>query len=147
MSGIVGTSMAALSAIFAGFLINKLGRRNSLIGFSFLSIIATFYIWMISLGTPNTPMIYLGIILIWGTYGLLTVAIYTTSMDHVRPGREGTDFTLQIVITHLSSLIIAVLSGKIADNISYSGLFLIEALVSVTTFVALFFLYRKKSML
>jgi len=89
----------------------------------------------------------LGIILIWGTYGLLTVAIYTTSMDHVRPGREGTDFTLQIVITHLSSLIIAVLSGKIADNISYSGLFLIEALLSVATFAALFFLYRKKSLL
>ncbi len=146
MSGIVGTSVAALSAILAGFLINKLGRRNSLISFSFLSIIATFYLWMISLGTPNTPMIYLGIILIWGTYGLLTVAIYTTSMDHVRPGREGTDFTLQIVITHLSSLIIAVLSGKIADNISYSGLFLVEALLSVVTFVALFFLYRKKSL-
>jgi len=147
MSGIVGTSVAAMSSFLAAFLINKLGRNNSLIGFSFLSIIATFYLWMISLGTPNTPMIYLGIILIWGTYGLLTVAIYTTSMDHVRPGREGTDFTLQIVITHLSSLIIAVLSGKIADSISYSGLFLIEALLSVATFAALFFLYRKKSLL
>lgn len=147
MSGIVGTSVAALSALLASFLINKLGRRNSLIGFSFLSIIATFYFWMISLGTPGTPLIYLGIILIWGTYGLLTVAIYTTSMDHVRHGREGTDFTIQIVITHLSSLIIAVASGKIADSISYSGLFLVEAILSVATFVALFFLYRKKSLL
>jgi len=82
--------------------------------------------------------------LIWGTYGLLTVAIYTTSMDHVRPGREGTDFTIQIVITHLSGLIIAVMSGKIADSFTYSGLFFVEALLSVATFVALFFLYRKK---
>jgi predicted MFS family arabinose efflux permease len=146
MSGIVGTSVAALSSFLAAYLINRLGRQHSLIGFSFLSILATFYLWMISLGTPNTPMIYLGIILIWGTYGLLTVAVYTTSMDHVRPGREGTDFTLQIVITHLSSLIIAVLSGKIADNFTYSGLFLVEALLSVATFIALFFLYRKKSL-
>jgi len=145
MSGIMGTSVAALSAVLAGFLINKLGRRNSLVGFSFLSIIATCYLWMISLGTPATPLIYLGIILIWGTYGMLTVAIYTTSMDNVRPGREGTDFTIQIVITHLSSLIIAVLSGKIADSLSYSGLFLAEAILSALTFVGLFIFYRKKS--
>jgi MFS family permease len=144
MSGIVGTSVAALSSFLAAYLINKLGRRNSLIGFSFLSVIATIYLWMISLTTPATPLVYLGIILIWGTYGLLTVAIYTTSMDHVRPGREGTDFTIQIVITHLSGLIIAVMSGKIADSFTYSGLFFVEALLSVATFVALFFLYRKK---
>ena len=144
MSGIVGTSVAALSAIFAGFLIKKLGRYNSLIGFSLLGVIATAFIWLISLGTPGTPLIYLGIILIWGAYGLQTVAIYTTSMDNVRAGREGTDFTIQIVITHLSSLIIAVMSGKIADSFSYHGLFLVETALSIVTFVALLIFYRKK---
>jgi hypothetical protein len=44
-------------------------------------------------------------------------------MKIVRKGREGTDFTLQIVMTHLSSLIIAVMSGKVADAITYRGLF------------------------
>ncbi|MEI6142799.1 MAG: MFS transporter [Mariniphaga sp.] len=147
MSGIAGTSVAAISALLAGFLINKMGRRNSLIGFSLISIIATAYIWLISLGTPATPLIYGAIFLIWGTYGLLTVTIYTISMDMVRPGREGTDFTIQIVITHLSSLIIAVLSGKIADALSYSGLFLVEVVLAVATFMAVFFLYPKKKAL
>ena len=147
MSGIAGTSVATLSAFLAGFLIHKMGRRNSLIGFSLVSIIATGYIWLISLGTPATPFIYGAIFLIWGTYGLLTVAIYTISMDMVRPGREGTDFTIQIVITHLSSLIIAVLSGKIADALSYSGLFMIEVILAVATFMAVFFLYPKKRVL
>jgi MFS family permease len=144
MSGIAGTSVAACSAFLSGYLIHKMGRRNSLIGFSLISIIATSYIWLMSLGTPATPLIYGAIFLIWGTYGLLTVAIYTISMDMVRPGREGTDFTIQIVITHLSSLIIAVLSGKIADALSYSGLFLIEVVLAVATFMAVFFLYPKK---
>jgi hypothetical protein len=36
-------------------------------------------------------------------------------MDCVRPGREGTVFTIQTVITHLSSMCIVVLSGKLAD--------------------------------
>jgi predicted MFS family arabinose efflux permease len=115
-----------------------------LASFSFFGLVASFYLWIISLGAPSTPLIYLGILMLWGAYGLLTVAIYTTSMDHVRPGREGTDFTLQIVITHLSSLIISVISGKIADTVSYSGLFLIETLLGTGTFLALFFLYRKK---
>lgn len=147
MSGIAGTSIAALSALLAGFLINKFGRRNSVIGFSLISIIATSYIWLISLGSPTTPFIYGAIFLIWGTYGLLTVAVYTISMDMVRPGREGTDFTIQIVITHLSSLIIAVSSGKIADSISYSGLFLIEVFLCIATFIAVFYLYPKKKLL
>jgi predicted MFS family arabinose efflux permease len=144
MSGILGTSVAALASFAAAFLINKVGRRKSLVSFSFFGLVASFYLWIISLGAPSTPLIYLGIIMLWGAYGLLTVAIYTTSMDHVRPGREGTDFTLQIVITHLSSLIISVISGKIADTVSYSGLFLIETLLGTGTFLALFFLYRKK---
>lgn len=147
MSGIAGTSVAALSALLAGFIIHKLGRRNSLISFSLVSVIATAYLWSISLGTPGMPMIYLAVFLIWGSYGLLTVAIYTISMDMVRPGREGTDFTTQIVITHLSSLIVAVLSGKIADDFSYSGLFLIETLLCVAVFMSVFFLYPQKKMI
>ena len=55
-----------------------------------------------------------------------SVFVYTLSMKVVRQGREGTDFTIQIVVTHLSSLIIAVMSGKIADAIGYRGLFAIE---------------------
>lgn len=144
MSGIAGTAVAALSALLAGHLIHRYGRRNALIFFSLISVITTLYFWLISLGTPTTPLIYGAIFLLWGTYGLLTVAIYTISMDMVRPGREGTDFTIQIVITHVSSLIIAVLSGKIADSFTYSGLFFIEGVLAIATFISIFYLYPKK---
>jgi predicted MFS family arabinose efflux permease len=88
---------------------------------------------------PSLPVIYIGIGLLWGTYGFSTVAIYTTSMDIVRKGREGTDFTLQIVITHLSSLIIAVFSGKLGDLLGYNGLFSIEVLMCLLTLGILFY--------
>jgi predicted MFS family arabinose efflux permease len=71
------------------------------------------------------------------TYGLSTVVIYTTSMDRVRPGKEGTDFTIQIVLTHLSSLIVATQSGRIADAIGYRGLFYIEVGLVLFTIVLL----------
>ena len=88
-------------------------------------------------------MIYIGIFMLWSAYGMSTVAIYTSSMDLVRPGREGTDFTLQIVITHLSGLIMAVLSGKIADSLGYTNLFLIEIFFSIFALILLSFTLKK----
>jgi predicted MFS family arabinose efflux permease len=93
------------------------------------SLVAAAWFWVISFSTPPTAAIYAGIALLWGAYGLSTVAIYTTSMDIVRRGREGTDFTLQIVLTHLSSLVIAVMSGKIGDLVGYNRFFAIEILL------------------
>ena len=144
MSGIVGTSVAALAALAAGLIVKKIGRRTSLLLFALINIIAAMYFYAMTGGEPALISIYLGICLLWGAYGLSTVVIYTTSMDLVRGGREGTDFTLQIVITHLSGLIIAVISGHVGDKIGYDGLFLGEALLGVTSLLIVIFAYRKK---
>jgi hypothetical protein len=71
------------------------------------------------------------------------VALYTAAMDKVRPGREGTDFTIQIVITHLSGLIIAVMSGKFADVFGYAFLFFVQMLLSAATLILLIMFKRK----
>ena len=64
-------------------------------------------------------------------------------MDKVRNGCEGTDFTLQIVVTHLSSLIFAVVSGKLTDKIGYTNLFGIEALLSLFTLIVITYAFRQ----
>lgn len=143
MSGIFGTSIATASAFASGFVIKKIGRNISMYLYLTLSLIAGIFFWTISQTTPSTLLIYIGIALLWSSYGFSTVAIYTRSMDIVRKGKEGTDFTIQIVITHLSSLIIAVLSGKIGDMLGYTGLFGIEALLCLFTFLILFYSLRK----
>jgi len=144
MAGLFGTSIAALSALCGGFVIKKIGRKASLYLFLSLSFVAATFFWFISQTVPSIEAIYLGIGLLWGAYGFSTVAIYTISMDRVRDGCEGTDFTIQIVITHLGSLIIAVSSGKIADIIGYSGLFGMEALFCLFVFIILFYALPKK---
>jgi predicted MFS family arabinose efflux permease len=133
MSGIFGTSVGALSALAGGFVIRKIGRRLSMYVFLLAGLMTATWFWFLSQSVPSVYALYAGIGMLWGTYGLLSVTIYTTSMDIVRKGREGTDFTIQIVITHLSSLIIAVMSGKIGDLIGYSGLFGIEILLCLLT--------------
>jgi predicted MFS family arabinose efflux permease len=133
MSGIFGTSVASLSALAGGFIIKKAGRKKSMYIFLTTGLLAASWFTVMSFSIPSVAAIYAGIALLWGSYGLSTVAIYTTSMDIVRKGCEGTDFTIQIVITHLSSLIIAVLSGKIGDLTGYSGLFTLEIILCFIT--------------
>lgn len=141
MSGIVGTSTAALCAFAAGFIIKRIGRKASIYLFAFTNLIAAAFFIYLSNHTPSLTELYTGICLLWGAYGLSTVIIYTTSMDVVRKGKEGTDFTVQIVITHLSGLIIAVMSGRIGDRLGYSGLFTLEFILGLLTFLVLLYNY------
>jgi len=143
MSGIFGTSVAALSAFAGGWIVKKAGRRLSMYLFLSVSLIAAIWFWVMSFAVPSLPVLYGGIALLWGAYGLSTVAIYTTAMDIVRKGREGTDFTVQIVITHLSSLIIAVLSGKVADIVGYTRLFGIEIIFCLIAMAVLVYALPK----
>jgi MFS family permease len=145
MSGITGTSVATLSALAAGWIINKAGRKTSLFAFLALTISVSIYFWIIAAGEPSKAMIWAGICFLWGGYGLSTVAIYTTSMDIVRQGREGTDFTLQIVLTHLSGLVMAILSGQIAGKTGYRNLFAIEIFLGLVTMALLiYYSYNRK---
>ncbi|MCA1756033.1 MAG: MFS transporter [Bacteroidales bacterium] len=141
ISGILGSTVAALSAIGSGHIVRIAGRRRSLILYSVLILLVALYFFSISAGTPARWEIYLGIIVVWGTYGLSTVAIYTVSMDAVRKGCEGTDFTLQIVITHLSGMIVAIGSGKVGDVLGYRGIFGLEAALAAVSLLIVIFTY------
>jgi predicted MFS family arabinose efflux permease len=127
MSGIFGTATGLVAAFVGGLLIKKIGRKHARLLFALLIVFTTFYFWFMSLNPqPDIQLLYLGIVLLWGSYGMASVAVYTLAMDCVRAGREGTDFTIQIVITHLSGILISTLSGHIADKTNYSVLFLFE---------------------
>jgi hypothetical protein len=51
------------------------------------------------------------------------------------------------VITHLSSLIIAIFSGKIGDALGYHGLFRLELFIGLATFVVLLYVVPPKGIL
>lgn len=137
MVGIVGTSVAALSAISAGWIIKKVNRVKVYLMFLSVSLFISLFFVCITFQPVHSSFIYFGIVVLWMAYGLSTVAIYTSSMDRVRPGKEGTDFTIQIVLTHLSSLIVATQSGRIADMLGYRGLFYIEVGLVMATFMVI----------
>jgi MFS family permease len=144
ISGICGTASGALSALLGGFLIKKYGRKTCLYLFASFSLLVTlWFIFMLQFGMSHLEL-YTAVVMLWMSYGMSSVAIYTISMDIVRKGREGTDFTIQIVITHLSALIITILSGKLADIIGFKGLFIVESVIAALVIAALPLLYREK---
>lgn len=139
MSGIVGTSTATLATFTAGFIIHKMGKTKSFYLFAIMGLVTAVYYYFLPTA-PSLGQVYAAICLLWGSYGLSTVIIYTSSMDAVRQHREGTDFTLQIVLSHLSSVIIAIASGKIAHKLGYHGLFKIEIIIGIIVLCMLFFI-------
>lgn len=137
MSGIVGTSTATLMSFVAGLIIRRIGTKLSFYLFLLGALFTATYFYFLG-SVPTLFQLYVGICMVWGSYGMLSVAVYTSSMNAVRKHREGTDFTLQIVITHLSSLIIAVMSGKLGDLFGYKGVFKITIGFALISYFILF---------
>lgn len=146
MSGIVGTSIGCIASLGGGFIVRKLGRHTSRILFSVCTLVATVYFCLLVSVIPvNIATLHLGICLLWGSYGMSVIVVYTTAMDCVRPGYEGTDFTIQTVITHLSGIIIGVSSGKIASLITYKGLFVVEMCIAFASLLFILYAFKLKA--
>lgn len=139
--GIFGTACGAVSAFLGGYIIRRAGNRKALQIFTGLGAAGAIYVASLTLIAPSYTMLYVGVGLIWSAYGMCSVGIYTISMNTVREGLEGTDYSLQIVITHLSSLLLVVISGRIGDLLGYTGLFSIEAALGLAVVVLVRYLY------
>lgn len=145
MSGIIGTFAAFCSSFAAGFIVRRIGIFTARILFACFILLTTLYfLGMAIMQQPSTPMLYAGIILMWASYGMATIVVYTSSMECVRPGREGTDFTIQTVLTHLSGIIMATLSGAMADHFGYNGLFTTEVIIATISLIYISLLFKKR---
>ena len=144
MSGVVGTAAGLVASFAGGFIIRKIGRHRSRILFAVFILFTTLYFYFMSKNThPDIYLLYVGILLLWGSYGMATVIVYTLAMDCVREGREGTDFTIQTVITQFSGICLAMLSGYVADQTGYSGLFLFGFGMACVSLVYVLVVFRR----
>ena len=145
MRGFFGPAVGLAASFAGGLIVRKIGRHHSRILFAILILFTTFYFYFISKNThPEIQLLYIGILLLWGSYGMATIVVYTLAMDYARKGKEGTDFTIQTVISQLSGIGIAMLGGYIADRAGYSKLFLFEFGLACLSLIYILFVFRKK---
>ncbi len=144
MSGIYGPALGSVLAILMGFFIKKFHKKIALLFILVAGVLTAFYFWWLSQQEITYTLLLIAVLSIWGVYGMASVFIYTTAMDWVRKGRAGTDFTIQIVLTHIGSLIMAILSGKIAHSFGYSGLFMLEMIIGLILLLILPQIYKEE---
>ncbi len=138
-----GASCGFLSSWLSGRYLKTIQRHQALFFSACCIAISSALIAAIAyLQLTTWPFIMLSLLALWGAYGMGTVMIYAEAMDFVRPGREGTDFTLQIVLLHLSSIFIASLSGTISQRLGYVSFFFVEFIISM---VSLIYIYTLKN--
>ncbi len=136
MVGVFGTFVGIVCSFLSGIFIRKIGKRRSRKGIAFfIIIVATYFVWLSYSHHVSDITMLMGIALVWGVYGMATTMVYTTAMDSVREGREGTDFTIQIVITHLSSMIVALGCSRFGDLFGFHRMFLLEVMFGVMAFI------------
>jgi predicted MFS family arabinose efflux permease len=136
MVGIFGVSTGILFAFLAGIFIRKAGKLHSRKIISACILLpSAYFLWLTLSNVHSHVLVLIGIALVWGAYGMASTVINTSAMDIVREGREGTDFTLQIVLTHLSAMIISLVSARVGDLLGYQGLFAMELTLAVISFI------------
>ena len=135
LCGIVGIGAAFVMAYPAGMLVRRYGYQRMRSIFAFIMFLSTLAFVLLSINHPSTTILTISIIVLWGSYGMGTVVVYTSAMKHVRAGREGTDFTVQTVITHLMGIIIAVVGGVIAHCVGYTGMFATQSAIALVSFL------------
>lgn len=149
MVGIFGTSMGMIGSFASGLGVKHIGRKwmRRLVA---LMIVCTSVFFLLTytrgLLPHSTYLIYIGIGMVWLSYGMAATLVYTTSMDLVREGREGTDFTVQIVVTHLSSMAFSIGLSRIADVSTYAGLFTTSLILGLLTAIYIWF-YNPKTIM
>jgi MFS family permease len=144
IAGIYGTAFGASFAFVSGYIIKRIGNRKSVLVMSIYSFLTALFFSKVMVHTTNPVLIYVGVAMLWTAYSMSSVVVYTVSMNLVRPGREGTDYSIQIVITHLSGLLMAVVSGFIAERINYAGFFNVEAAWALIVVILSSLLYKEK---
>ena len=144
LSGLLGTGTAFVSSLASGFVVRRIGIYRARKYFATLILVATLYFLILTQVEVSTLLVSIGVMLLWAAYGSATVVVYVSSMETLRAGREGTDFTVQIVITHLCGMGMAILGGVVADHTGYSGLFALAVLLALISLIYIHLVFKNE---
>lgn len=142
-NGVIGTSVAFVMALFAGWWVKRVGVRTARCLVATAALAVPVYFLALTFLTPSLSLVLTGIILLRAVEASAAVTLYASSMDFVREGREGTDFTVQVVIVHTSGALLAVVAGGVGQWLDYRGLCLIELALAVVTLIVTYSLSRR----
>lgn len=145
--GVWGNTASVLGAVIGGILVNKWGRKNSLVVFGTMKVIALLGFFFIQNATSDST-VYSVIMVNDFISGLATVTVFTIMMDKCRLTSPGTDFTIQQSVNQFAILFFVIISGIVVkvQNNDFTLLFLISLVVGVLGVVLAAFGLKKANL-
>lgn len=133
--GVVAYSAGVIGALVGGLLVPSLGRKRSLVIFAAMMALATALFILPALGITNAPMLYGAAIALHLSYSMGYTALSTIMMDKSRYATAGFDYTLQVTLVFIGSLLVGGLSGFVTEAIGYLGTFMMSSAIGVGAIV------------
>lgn len=129
--GTVGFVSGLLGALWGGSLVNRLGRRTSLLAFGALqSLAVASYAW-ISFAHPDRTAVYAACALEHLASGMATAALFTCMMDWCSKESGATDYTVQASAVVIATGAASALAGFSASALGYPAHFALAAVLSL----------------
>jgi MFS family permease len=145
--GMVGTATSFFMAWVAHVFIRRIGMYRARLIVAFMIVTAPLYFLLLTFTSPTLPLLVGGLLLVKTCHAFASIVVYTTAMDCVREGREGTDFTIQVVVVHLSSSLISLISGGVGEWLDYRGLYIIELAIAIISLIYVIKVFKPNQML
>lgn len=124
---IVGSLLGLVAALSAGWTVKRFGRKASLVGFALLQAVTLLALLGPALGNTSDLVVALAVGAIFFGYSPAFTVLSTVMMDKSRPGKAGTDYTVQYSAMSLVSFVVSGLSLAVAGALGYVAMIIIAA--------------------
>jgi len=145
IQGVAGSASALVGAVAGGLGVQYLGRRQALMSFGVLQVLAVGLFIVPAMGAGGIGALYLATILDSLLGSMATAALFTAMMDRCRPEQAGTDYTIQASIVVVTQIGMASLSGFVAEALGYTGHFIATMSLSALGLVGVYRLLQMHS--
>jgi PAT family beta-lactamase induction signal transducer AmpG len=141
--GTVGFVAGLLGALAGGALVNRVGRRSSLLGFGALQALTVAGYAYLAHEHMGRPLLYVLCAAEHFAGGMATAALFTCMMDWCGSAMSATDYTVQASAVVVATGIASSVSGFSAQALGYFNHFVVATVLAAAALVAVALLFPK----
>ncbi|MGL5809384.1 MAG: MFS transporter [Nocardioides sp.] len=136
VNNIVGGVAAIASALGAGWLVRRSGRRRMLVLFGVAQAAAILLLLPLGAGTDSGALAVTGVLALHAAYAAAATVVNTVNMDLCRPAVAGSDFTMLASFAFLTAIVAGGLGLVAAESVGYPSVLLASAMVALLSSLA-----------
>ncbi|RBP83780.1 MFS transporter [Marinomonas rhizomae] len=138
-TSIIGSFAAISGAVLTGGLVQKIGRKRSMILANVLVGLSILILFAVAQGNNNTIVIYSSICFMLFAFGANSTMLATVMMDNSQKQTAGTDYTLQYSLSSIVGTGGVSSALLLAETFQYTGVLIISLCVTALSIIILNF--------